>query len=107
MARPRISALAAVILLAALPVAADETLTLGKQVFTETATPSCTICHTLQDAGSSGAIGPNLDELKPSAEAIRAAVARGVGVMPAYEEALSSEQIDAVARYVSYAHGGE
>ncbi|WP_404297669.1 c-type cytochrome [Halomonas sp.] len=109
MARPLVTALAAVVLLAALPAAAndDDPLALGKQVFTEKATPSCTICHTLSEADASGTIGPNLDELKPTVEMIRAAVTRGVGVMPAFEEALSSEEIDAVARYVASAHGGD
>jgi cytochrome c6 len=70
----------------------------GKQVFTQEAQPSCTICHTLSDAGSAGAIGPNLDELKPSREQVINAVTGGVGIMPAFDESLSSEQIQAVAQ---------
>ena len=46
------------------PVLADEQLELGKKVFLEQAQPSCTVCHTLNDAGSAGEIGPNLDQLK-------------------------------------------
>lgn len=79
----------------------------GKQVFTQEAQPSCTVCHTLSDAGSAGAIGPNLDELKPSREQVINAVTGGVGIMPAFEDSLSSEQIQAVARYVSHVTGGE
>jgi mono/diheme cytochrome c family protein len=34
----------------------------GKQIFTTTAQPACSSCHTLQKAGASGTVGPNLDE---------------------------------------------
>ncbi len=72
----------------------------GKQVFTREAQPSCTVCHALADAGSSGAIGPDLDQLKPSREQVINAVTGGVGIMPAFGESLSDEQIQAVADYV-------
>ena len=78
----------------------------GKKVFTEEATPSCTVCHTLTDAGSAGAIGPNLDELKPSRQQVINAVTSGVGVMPAYGESLSTEQIQAVADFVATVTAG-
>ena len=35
----------------------------GKQVFTETAQPSCSSCHTFAAAGSTAEVGPNLDEV--------------------------------------------
>ena len=46
---------------------ADESsdFNLGKKLFSS-AVPPCGICHTLKDAGSEGAIGPILDELKPN-----------------------------------------
>ena len=78
----------------------------GKQVFTQEAQPSCTICHTLADAGSAGAVGPNLDELKPTLEQVANAVTSGVGIMPAFNESLSEEQIRAVAHYVATVTGG-
>jgi mono/diheme cytochrome c family protein len=78
----------------------------GKQIFTQQAQPSCTICHTLADAGSTGTIGPDLDELKPSLEQVINAVTSGVGVMPAFDESLSAEQIQAVAEYVTRVTGG-
>lgn len=78
---------------------------LGRKVFTEQAQPPCKICHTLQDAGASGVIGPNLDELKPTPERVMAAVRGGVGVMPAFEALLSDEQIEAVAHYVAQVAG--
>ena len=36
--------------------------TAGKQVFLSA---GCTGCHTLKDAGSTGTVGPNLDQAKP------------------------------------------
>lgn len=85
--------------------AADEAaLRLGKSVFLETAEPRCAICHTLADAKSAGEVGPSLDELKPDAERVTAAVTNGIGVMPAFET-LTKEQIDAVALYVSAVAG--
>ena len=81
------------ILCAGASAADEETLALGKKVFTEVAQPSCKICHTLKDAGSTGEIGPVLDELKPTEAQVRTAVSGGVGAMPAYEH-LTQEQID-------------
>ena len=95
----------AVLVSASATVMADEQLELGKKVFTEQAQPSCTICHALNDAGSVGEIGPNLDELKPSAEQVRNAVKSGVGIMPAFGDSLSEQQIEAVAHYVESVTG--
>jgi mono/diheme cytochrome c family protein len=72
----------------------------GRAIFTEVAQPSCTICHTLADAGASGSIGPNLDGLRPNRDQVIRAVTSGVGVMPAFEESLTESQIQAVADYV-------
>ena len=78
----------------------------GKQVFTRGAQPSCAVCHTLSDAGATGNIGPNLDELKPDAARVRRAVKEGIGAMPPLGETLSDAQIDAVAQYVARVTGG-
>ena len=83
-----------------------ELMTLGRQIFTEISDPQCAICHTLADAGSSGAVGPDLDDLAPDALRVRAAVAQGVGVMPPYADLLTEEQIEAVSIYVSAVAGG-
>ena len=83
----------------------DTRLALGRQVFSEQAQPSCSLCHSLREAGASGVIGPDLDQLKPSAERVAAAVRGGVGVMPAFEGALSEQQIEAVAHYVAQVAG--
>lgn len=76
---------------------------LGREVFTRMASPQCGICHTLQDAGTSGQIGAKLEELKPDAARVAEAVRKGLGVMPAYAGTLSAEQIEAVAYYVARA----
>ena len=78
-------------------------LELGRKVFTQLAQPQCGVCHTLAAAGTSGAIGPKLDELQPNEERVRNAVRQGVGIMPAYEKKLTEAQIRAVARYVARA----
>lgn len=84
---------------------ADSAAELGRKVFLQIAQPSCATCHTLKDAGSSGAIGPVLDDLKPDAARVAAAVRSGVDVMPSYEGKLTDEQIEAVAAYVARATG--
>jgi mono/diheme cytochrome c family protein len=70
----------------------------GKQVF---ASAGCGSCHTLSDAGSSGSIGPNLDEARPSADKVIERVTNGQGAMPSFKDQLSEQQIRDVAAYVS------
>ena len=65
------------------------------------ASAGCGSCHTLKAAGSTGGVGPNLDDLQPDFAAVQAQVANGGGGMPAFSGNLSSAEIDAVARYVS------
>ena len=80
-------------------------LALGKEVFTEITQPPCGVCHTLADAGTTGTTGPYLDDEKPNEEDVKLTVTEGVGVMPAYGQLLTEEQIDAVAKYVSTVAG--
>ena len=77
---------------------ADSKMELGLEVFNNKA--QCGVCHTLQATGSEGQIGTNLDQLKPLMPQVIVAVTNGIGVMPAFEGILSSEEIDAVAYYV-------
>ncbi len=77
----------------------------GKLLFIK-AVPACSICHTLNDAQSEGAVGPVLDEIKPNAQRVAKAVRNGLGNMPSYGAKLSDSQIEALARYVSKASGG-
>lgn len=93
------------LLAAPLTGAEDARLELGRRVFSEQAQPACSLCHSLREAGASGAIGPDLDQLKPSAERVSAAVRSGVGLMPSFAESLSAEQIEAVAHYVAQVAG--
>ncbi len=81
-------------------------LALGKTLFTVGAVPPCAICHTLKDAGTSGAVGPVLDELQPTAERVVTALKSGIGAMPSYKATLSDAQMQSLAHYVAKASGG-
>jgi mono/diheme cytochrome c family protein len=74
----------------------------GKQVFTSA---GCSGCHTLKDAGATGNVGPNLDQLKPSESVVAHQVEVGGGAMPSFKGQLSAAQIQAVAQYVSSVAG--
>tara|TARA_B110000438_G_scaffold163420_1_gene156424 strand:+ start:1147 stop:1467 length:321 start_codon:yes stop_codon:yes gene_type:complete len=78
---------------------AEDLFNKGKQIFLGDG--NCVMCHTLQDANSHGNIGPNLNEIKPDIMTVISAVTNGIGVMPAYEGQLSTEEIKAVATYVA------
>ena len=77
---------------------ADDKMVLGLDVYNNKA--QCGVCHTLQAAGSTGNIGPNLDQLKAQMAQIIAVVTNGIGVMQAWEGILTYEEIEAVAYYV-------
>ena len=70
----------------------------GESIF---ASAGCGGCHTLAAAGSSGTVGPNLDEAKPSKELAVDRVTNGRGGMPSFKGQLSDEQIEAVATFVA------
>ena len=76
----------------------DDKMVLGLEVFNNKA--QCGLCHTLQAAASYGQIGSNLDQLKPQKEQIIYTVTNGIGVMPAFQDTLTFEEIEAVAYYV-------
>ena len=78
---------------------ADSKMEMGLDVYNNKA--MCGSCHTLSTTGSTGKIGPNLDDLKPQIPQIILAVTNGIGVMPAFESMLTSEEIEAVAYFVS------
>lgn len=84
-------------------VAAEPELEAGRKIFTETSEPACAICHILADAEAVGKVGPNLDQLEPTLEQVRAAVTSGIGVMPAFSETMSEEEIETVSQYVATA----
>jgi cytochrome c6 len=69
----------------------------GKAIFAET----CGSCHTLSAAGTSGSLGPNLDDTALDAGAIERIVRDGSGEMPAFAGRLSDDEIAAVADFVA------
>ena len=78
-------------------------MTEGKTIFTS----NCGTCHTLAAAGTSGNIGPNLDELKPSESIVENQVINGGGPMPAFgkENILDEGEVKAVSEYVAAVAG--
>jgi mono/diheme cytochrome c family protein len=75
----------------------------GAQLFADN---GCGNCHTLEAAGTTGTTGPNLDELQPSFDAAVEQITNGGGVMPAFGEQLSDQQIRDLAAYVVESTGG-
>jgi mono/diheme cytochrome c family protein len=73
----------------------------GKKVFSA----SCGSCHTLAAAGTSGNVGPNLDDLKPDQASVVHQVTNGGGGMPSFASQLSKAEIQSVAKYVSSVAG--
>ena len=104
------AAAAALAFVAAAPMSAtaadDAQMAEGRALFTGGATPPCAICHTLKDAGATGAVGPVLDDLRPDEARVAAALRGGIGAMPSFAESLSDAQIRALAHYVAKASGG-
>jgi mono/diheme cytochrome c family protein len=69
----------------------------GAKIF---ASAGCGGCHTLQAAGSSGSVGPNLDDAKPDFALVVDRVTNGQGAMPSFSDSLSEQEIADVAQYV-------
>jgi mono/diheme cytochrome c family protein len=81
--------------------ATAETPTDGRSIFAVT----CAACHTLADAGTSGTVGPNLDDTRPPKDLVVDRVTNGKGQMPSFQDSLDASQIEAVADYVSSVAG--
>jgi mono/diheme cytochrome c family protein len=75
----------------------------GKEIFLGSS--GCGTCHTLGDAGTSGTVGPNLDDAQPSYDLVVDRVTNGQGGMPPFSSTLSAEDIQNVAAYVSSVAG--
>ena len=73
----------------------------GESIFIQ----NCGGCHTLAAAGTSGTVGPNLDDAKPSKDLVVTRVTNGMGAMPPFKDVLNEQQINAVADYVSSSAG--
>jgi mono/diheme cytochrome c family protein len=85
------------------PPSGEITATEGSEIFAQA---GCGSCHTLAAAGSSGTVGPNLDDAKPSGDLVIDRVTNGAGAMPPFKDRMSEEQIKAVAEFVSQNAGG-
>ena len=62
---------------------------------------NCGSCHTLSDAGTTGAVGPSLDGIGQDASTVETQVRNGGGGMPAFEGQLTDAEIQAVSAYVA------
>ena len=69
------------------------------------APPAAAAATRSSDAGSSGTVGPNLDDAKPDDDLVVERVTNGSGVMPSFADQLSEQEIKDVAAYVSSAAG--
>lgn len=78
--------------------AAEGDAAAGEAIF---ASAGCAGCHALAAAGANGAVGPNLDDLKPSYEATLDIVTNGRGAMPGYAGQLSEADIQNVSAFVA------
>ncbi len=73
----------------------------GKAIFVQ----NCGSCHALKNAGTSGAVGPNLDTKKPPRARVVRQVTNGGKIMPSFKGSLTPAQIQQVAAYVSSVAG--
>jgi len=73
----------------------------GEAIFADT----CGSCHTLEEAGTSGTVGPNLDDSTLDLQAVVEQVTNGGGAMPPFGGQLSEEEIQNVAAFVVASQG--
>ncbi len=74
----------------------------GEEIF---ASAGCGTCHTLEEAGSTATVGPNLDESSIDEAGAAQQIADGGGGMPPFSGQLSEEQIQDVATFVVASQG--
>ena len=70
----------------------------GAKIFADA---GCGSCHTFEPAGSTGSIGPNLDDADPTVEEAVRQIREGGNGMPAFEGDLSEQEIEDVAEFVA------
>jgi mono/diheme cytochrome c family protein len=61
---------------------------------------TCGSCHVFTPAGTSGTVGPNLDESTVTVEQAVQQISQGGGGMPPFEGQLTEDQIQALAEYI-------
>ena len=64
-------------------------------------TTNCGSCHVHEKAGTSGTVGPNLDQSQVTVQQATEQIRNGGGGMPAFGDRLSDQQIEALAQYVA------
>lgn len=69
----------------------------GRELFN---TWSCSACHTLTDAGSSGAVGPSLDNPNLTHDFIVTRITTGSGPMPSFSGQIPDADIAKLADYI-------
>jgi hypothetical protein len=70
----------------------------GASIYAE---QGCGSCHTFSPAGSTGTVGPSLDDADVSFERAVQQIRDGGNGMPAFGDKLSEQEIEDVARYVT------
>ena len=70
----------------------------GKTLY---ASAGCGGCHTFSAAGSTGTVGPNLDESDMDYDAAFQQIKNGGGGMPAFGDRLSDEEIADVTAFIT------
>jgi quinohemoprotein ethanol dehydrogenase len=70
----------------------------GKAIYAE---QGCGGCHVFEPAGSSGTVGPNLDDSDLDFEGAVEQIRNGGGGMPAFGDKLNDQQIADVAAFVT------
>ena len=90
----------------------------GKEIFTATAQPACSSCHTLQEAGATQTIGPNLDDVLKGKDAAfihqsivdpNGEIASGYqpNIMPqTYSQQLDDQQLNDLVAFLVQATSG-
>jgi mono/diheme cytochrome c family protein len=67
-------------------------------------TSNCGSCHTLKAAGTTGQVGPDLDQVSVSPAQVANQIRQGGGAMPGFAGRLSDAQIRALAAFVARSH---
>jgi mono/diheme cytochrome c family protein len=70
----------------------------GKEIY---ASAGCGGCHTFSAAGSTGTVGPSLDDAAIEVDAAAQQIKNGGGGMPAFGDRLSDQEIADVAAFVT------
>ncbi len=73
----------------------------GREIFVA----NCGSCHVLEEAGTSGTVGPNLDSATLELDAVVEQVTNGGGAMPPFQGTLSETEIQDVAAFVVASEG--